>query len=161
MESELTSSPLNRPLCLQPSSPQWSPCPIRTSLPSFMPLQALSFSGQPLHTLASKNLTIPLMAIQSHPLVSVAPQSNFQNLSLAPQTQPQPAQASQDQPLATPVSLIQFAQAQVFKGQPVDLRVIPAVQDFPALYENQQAPLEQCCSLRDCSQPVFTSLGVS
>lgn len=89
------------------------------------------------------------MFSQSHPLVSVAPQSNFQNLSLASQTQPQPAQASQDQALATLVSLIQCVPAPSFKAQHVGLRVIPAVQDFPALYENQQAPPQSSALVRE------------
>ncbi|KAM5198987.1 uncharacterized protein RBU33_013941 isoform 1-T2 [Hipposideros larvatus] len=116
----------------------------------------LSPAGQPLDTLASQSQTTAmvasrdhspvLVASQSHSLVSVAAQShlpvaserNFQHLSPASQTQPQPAQVSQT--LATPVTLIQLLSAPSFQTQPVDLRVTSAVQDIQALCDTQQAP---------------------
>lgn len=110
----------------------------------------LSSAGQPLDTLASESQTTAMVASQDRPLVSVAAQSylpvasvrHVQRLSPASQTQPQPAQASeQAQTLPTPVTLLQLWSAPSFQTQPVHQRVTSAVQDLiQALCDTQQAP---------------------
>lgn len=86
-------------------------------------------------TVASQNHPLVPVVPQSHLQVDVASESNFQNLSLDSQAQPQPIQASQ----ATPVSLIQLLSAPPFQTQPVD-QVILAVQDFQVQCDTPQPP---------------------
>ncbi|XP_016051782.1 PREDICTED: transmembrane protein 238 [Miniopterus natalensis] len=127
-----------------------------------LPAVPLSSTGQPLDTLSSKMHTAASVAPRSYPLASVAAQSHFQNLSpsqndfqnlsLASQTQPPPVQAPQTQALATQVSLVQLQPASSSVTQPVDLKVTPNVHDFQSLCYTQQA---------SCSAALVQELAIS
>lgn len=116
-----------------------------------LPGVPLYSTGLPLDTLASDTQTAASMASQRQPPVHEAAQSHFQspadserdfqNHSLASQTQPPPVQAFQTQALASPVPLTQLTPAPFVQTQPVDPWVTLAVQDFQALYNTQQAPM--------------------
>ncbi|XP_006105280.2 uncharacterized protein LOC102426880 [Myotis lucifugus] len=131
------------------------------SLPTIQPLVTIASdnlpgvplypTAQPLDILVSDTQTAASMASQRYPLVHVAAQSHFQvpgdserdfqNHSLASQTQPPPVQAFQTQALASQAPLTQLTPAPFFQTQPVDPWVTLAVQDSQALYNTQQAPM--------------------
>ncbi|XP_036165947.1 uncharacterized protein LOC118656610 [Myotis myotis] len=125
--------------------------PLVTVASENLPGVPLYSTGQPLDTLASDTQTAAPMASQRQPLVHEAAQSHFQgpgdserdfqNHSLASQTQPFQTQAFQTQALASQVPLTQFTPAPFFQTQPVDPWVTLAVQDFQTLYNTQQAPM--------------------
>ncbi|XP_070269858.1 uncharacterized protein [Myotis yumanensis] len=122
------------------------------SLPTIQPLVTVASdnlpgvplypTAQPPDILVSDTQTAASMNSQRYPLVHVAAQSHFQvpgdserdfqNHSLASQTQPPPVQAFQTQALASQAPLTQLTPAPW---------VTLAVQDSQALYNTQQAPM--------------------
>ncbi|XP_059547815.1 uncharacterized protein LOC132232352 [Myotis daubentonii] len=125
--------------------------PLVTVASENLPGVPLYSTGQPLDTLASDTQTAAPMASQRQPLVHGAAQSHFQgsgdserdfqNHSLASQTQPFQTQAFQTQALASQVPLTQLTPASFFQTQPVDPWVTLAVRDFQAPYNTQRAPM--------------------